>query len=132
MNHLERALGRAKNDINLSSAEKASLKQALEWKVKPVRIPADYRHHVWWQGLALVLPLIVIFFLAKPVVAPKQEVKPVQPEPGPERVMLKQEIVLPSPALTAPLVPASTPSSAGSMMLMRATTSTSTEINYQP
>ncbi len=154
MNHLERALGRAKNEMNLTEAEEASLKQALEWKMgeeKLVRIPEDYRHHAWWRGLALVLPLIVIFIAARQVTAPRPDVlpqvsdsatemvvpmtvpvAPVAPPPAP--VMLKRmPVVEPPVAPVEPQFPTMTPSAGGLMSvpedeteLLRATTSTST------
>lgn len=136
MNHLERALGRAKNEMNLTEAEEASLKQALEWKMgegKRVRIPEDYRHQAWWRGLALVLPLIVIFVMARQAKAPENKVIVPEttdlktemfsvPVAEPQRVILKQEIVLPPSA----------PSSAGSMMLMSATSTATTSVEKLP
>ncbi len=153
METLKQALNRAKSEVSLTPGEWASSRRALEWKIgqgeQSVRIPEDYRHQAWWQGsplwrgLALVLPLIVIFIAARQVAAPEPILPLTVPAPlvSPEApVRLKR---LPAPELpvapVVPQVPLMMPSAGGPVSapasetnLLRATSTATTSVDELP
>ena len=163
METLKQALNRAKSEVKLTPGEWASSRLALEWKIgqgeQSVRIPEDYRHQARWQGsplwrgLALVLPLIVIFIAARQVAAPKPEMAPAgvtetvlpltvpaPPVSPPAPVRLKR---LPAPELpvapVVPQVPLMMPSAGGPVSapasetnLLRATSTATTSVEELP